>query len=145
MGPRRNQLPRTTPPRRTVDAPELARPLTKAQYEAKLSPLLNKRIAPALRSALSNGGARNPQKLATAAGLLREAQHAMSSLTPPTQVASLNQQAVTILGALANDLSKMSSSLRSHNTSAYQGAARSAVSDALKIQRVGNEFTAQGF
>ncbi len=39
----------------------------------------------------------------------------------------------------------MSSSLRSHNTSGYQSAARSAVSEALKIQRVGNEYTARGF
>jgi hypothetical protein len=120
-------------------------PLTKAQYEARLSPLLNRRIAPALRSALSNGGARNPQKLSTAANLLKEAQHAMSSLTPPTQVASLNHQAVVILGALANDLSNMSSSVRSHNTSGYQSAARSAVRDALNIQHVGNQFTAHGF
>lgn len=120
-------------------------PLTKKQYEARLSPLLNHRIAPALRSALSNGGGKNPQKLATAAGLLREAQHAMSSLTPPAKVADLNRQAVTILGALAGDLSKMSSSLRAHNTSSYQSAARSALSDALKIQRVGQEFTARGF
>ncbi len=120
-------------------------PLTKSQYEARLSPLLNQRIAPALRSALSNGSARNPQKLTTAANLLKEAQHAMSSLTPPTRVADLNRQAVTILGSLGNDLSKMSSSLRSHNTSGYQSAARSAVSEALKIQRVGNEYTARGF
>ncbi len=120
-------------------------PLTKAQYEARLSPLLNRRIAPALRSALSNGGARNPQKLSTAANLLKEAQHAMSSLTPPTRVADLNRQAVVILGALGNDLSKMSSSLRAHNSSGYQSAARSAVSDAVKIQRVGSEFTSRGF
>jgi hypothetical protein len=120
-------------------------PLTKSQYEARLSPLLNDRIAPALRGALSNGGARNPQKLATAAGLLKEAQHAMSSLTPPAKVADLNRQAITILGALASDLSKMSSNLRAHNTSGYQSGARSALGDALKIQRLGSEFSARGF
>ena len=119
--------------------------LSKAQYEAKLSPLLNDRIAPALRGALSNGGATNPQKLQTAVGLLKEAQHAMGSLNPPARVADLNQQAVTLLGALASDLSKMRSGLLAHNKAAYRGAARTAVRDALKVQKLGNEFTSRGF
>src|SRR5947209_11904832 len=55
-------------------------PLTKAQYEQKLGPLFNNQIDPALKSALSNGGATNPQSLTTAVGLVTEARDAMSSI-----------------------------------------------------------------
>jgi hypothetical protein len=119
--------------------------LTKAQYEAKLGPLLNDRVVPALRSALANGGARDPQKLKQAVDALNEAHSAMASIHPPQRVADLNQQAVVVLAALSSDLSKMRSALLSKNRSDYINAAKSAVKDALKMQNVGNQLTARGF
>ena len=119
--------------------------LTKAQYEARLGPLLNGRVVPALRSALANGGARNPQKLKTAVGALNEAHDAMASISPPRKVADLNQQAVTVLASLSSDLSKMRSALLDKNKGAYVNAAKGAVKDALKLQNVGNQLTARGF
>jgi hypothetical protein len=119
--------------------------LTKAQYEAKLGPLLNGHVVPALRSALANGGARNPDKLKAAVNALNEAHDAMASITPPAKVADLNQQAVTVLASLSSDLSKMRSALLDKNKSAYVTAAKGAVQDALKLQNVGNQLTARGF
>jgi hypothetical protein len=81
-------------------------PVTKAQYERKLGPLFNNQIDPALSSALSNGGASNPQSLTTAIGLVTEARDAMASIAPPNAIADLHQQAITYLSALANDLSR---------------------------------------
>jgi hypothetical protein len=69
----------------------------------------------------------------------------MASLTPPPQVADLNQQAVTVLASLSSDLSKMRSALLDKNRSAYVNAAKGAVKDALKLQSVGNQLTARGF
>jgi hypothetical protein len=119
--------------------------LSKAQYEAKLGPLLNGHVVPALRSALANGGARNPDKLKTAVGALNEAHDAMASITPPPKVADLNQQAVTILASLSSDLSKMRTALLDKNKGSYVNAAKGAVKDALKLQNVGNQLTARGF
>jgi hypothetical protein len=119
--------------------------LTKAQYEAKLGPLLNDQVVPALRNALANGGARNPQKLAVAVAALNKAHSAMASINPPQKVADLNQQAVNVLASLSSDLSKMRTALLSKNRSDYIDAAKSAVKDALKMQNVGNQLTARGF
>lgn len=119
--------------------------LTKAQYEAKLGPLLNDRVVPALRSALANGGARNPDKLQQAVNALNEAHNAMASITPPPKVADLNQQAVNVLAALSSDLSKMRSALLAKNKSDYVSAAKGAVQNALKMQNVGNQLTARGY
>jgi hypothetical protein len=119
--------------------------LTKAQYEAKLGPLLNGHVVPALRDALANGGARDPQKLQTAVGALNEAHNAMASITPPPKVADLNQQAVNVLASLSSDLSKMRSALLAKDKTAYLDAARGAVKDALKMQNVGNQLTARGY
>lgn len=120
-------------------------PLSKAAYEARLGPLLNDRVVPALKSALSNGGATDPQKLKAAAGLLNEARSAMSSLTPPTQVADLNREAAATLGALAADLTKMSDTVQAHNKGAYLSAAKAAVRNAVKIESIGGQFSARGY
>jgi hypothetical protein len=122
-----------------------SQPLSKAAYEAKLGPLLNDRVGPALKSALANGGATNPQNLKTAVRLINEARNAMASLTPPTKIASLHQQAVTTLGALARDMTTMSDDLQANNKSAYTTAAKAVVKDALRIQSIGNQLSAQGY
>ena len=120
-------------------------PLTKAQYEAKLGPLFNNQIDPALKSALSNGGATNPQSLTTAVGLVTEARDAMSSIKPPTGIADLHQQAVTYLSALIKDMSKLRDAAQAKNAGDYQTAAKSVENDARQIQTVGNKFVAKGY
>jgi hypothetical protein len=122
-----------------------SQPLSKAAYEAKLGPLLNDRVGPALRGALANGGASDPQKLKTAAGLIAEARTAMASLTPPTKIASIHQEAVTTLGALAADLTKMSDTLQAHDKGGYTNAAKAVVKDALKVQTIGSQLSARGY
>jgi hypothetical protein len=120
-------------------------PLSKAAYEARLGPLLNQRVAPALRAALANGGGADPAKLRTAVHLIDEARNAMASLTPPAAIADLNHQAVVTLSALGADMSKLASDLQAHNTSASTAAAHKVEADALKIEALGNQFSARGF
>lgn len=120
-------------------------PLTKAQYEAKLGPLFNNQIDPALKSSLSNGGATNPQNLTTAVGLVTEARDAMASINPPKGIANLHHQAVTYLSALINDMSKLRDAAQAKDTSAYQSAATAVENDAKHIQTVGNGFVAKGY
>src|SRR5437868_3711456 len=115
-------------------------PLTKAQYEAKLGPLFNNQIDPALKSALSNGGATNPQSLTTAVGLVTEARDAMSSINPPTGIADLHKQAIQYLSALIKDMSKLRDAAQAKNSGDYQTAAKSVTNDAKQIQTVGQEF-----
>jgi hypothetical protein len=120
-------------------------PLTKAQYEAKLGPLFNNQIDPALKSALSNGGATNPQNLTTAVGLVTEARDAMSGIKPPSGIADLHKQAVTYLSSLITDMSKLRDAAQAKNAGDYQTAAKSVESDARNIQSVGQKFVAKGY
>jgi hypothetical protein len=120
-------------------------PLTKAQYEAKLGPLFNNSIDPALKSALSNGGATNPQSLTTAVGLVTEARDAMSSINPPTGIADLHKQAVGYLSALVNDMAKLRDAAQAKNANDYSSAAKAVEADARNIQTVGNKFVAKGY
>lgn len=138
-------VPTTTSPASTSTGTNSSNALTKAQYEAKLGPLLNDRVVPALRGALANGGARNPQALQKAVNALNEGHNAMASINPPAKIANVNQQAVAVLAALSSDLSKMRSALLAKNKGAYVSAAKSAVQDALKMQNVGNQLTAHGY
>ena len=120
-------------------------PLTKAQYEQKLGPLFNNQIDPALKSALSNGGATNPQNLTTAVGLITEARDAMASINPPTGIADLHNQAVQYLTSLIKDMSKLRDAAAAKNSSGYQTAATAVKNDAQQIQTVGQKFVAKGY
>jgi ABC-type glycerol-3-phosphate transport system substrate-binding protein len=120
-------------------------PLTKAQYEQKLGPLFNNQIDPALKSALSNGGAANPQNLTTAVGLVTEARDAMAAINPPSGIADLHKQAVQYLSALIKDMSKLRDAAQSKNSGDYQTAAKAVTNDAKQIQTVGNKFVAKGY
>jgi hypothetical protein len=122
-----------------------AQPLTKAQYEQKLGPLFNNQIDPALKSALSNGGATNPQNLTTAVGLVTEARDAMAAITPPTGIADLHKQAIQYLSALIKDMSKLRDAAQTKNSGDYQTAAKAVTNDAKQIQTVGNKFVAKGY
>jgi hypothetical protein len=120
-------------------------PLSKAAYEQRLGPLFNNQIDPALRSALSNGGATNPQNLTTAIGLVTEARDAMAAITPPAGIADLHTQAITYLTALINDMSKLRDAARVNDQSAYSGAASAVQSDSQQVQMIGSEFVARGY
>jgi hypothetical protein len=120
-------------------------PLTKAQYEAKLGPLFNNQIDPALKSALSNGGATNPQNLTTAVGLVTEARDAMAAINPPTGIADLHHQAVTYLTSLITDMTKLRDAAQAKNNGDYQTAAKAVENDAQQIQTVGQKFVAKGY
>lgn len=135
----------STPASTTPSSSSSGQPLTKAQYEAKLGPLFNNSIDPALKSALSNGGATNPQSLTTAVGLVTEARDAMSSINPPTGIADLHKQAVTYLSALVNDMAKLRDAAQVKNANDYSSAAKSVEADARNIQTVGNKFVAKGY
>lgn len=141
--------PSTTPasstPASTTPSSSSGQPLTKAQYEAKLGPLFNNSIDPALKSALSNGGATNPQSLTTAVGLVTEARDAMSSINPPTGIAVLHKQAVNYLSALVNDMAKLRDAAQAKNANDYSSAAKAVEADARNIQTVGNKFVAKGY
>jgi hypothetical protein len=107
--------------------------------------LFNNSIDPALKSALSNGGATNPQSLTTAVGLVSEARDAMSSINPPTGIADLHKQAVGYLSALVSDMSKLRDAAQAKNSSDYSAAAKGVEADARNIQTVGNKFVAKGY
>ncbi len=135
----------STPASSTPAATTSGQPLTKSQYEAKLGPLFNNQIDPALKSALSNGGATNPQNLTTAVGLVTEARDAMSSINPPTGIADLHKQAVGYLSSLIKDMSKLRDAAQAKNSGDYQTAAKSVETDARNIQSVGQKFVAKGY
>ena len=138
--------PSTTPASSTpASTTSSGQPLTKAQYEAKLGPLFNNSIDPALKSALSNDGATNPRSLTTAVGLVTEARDAMSSINPPTGIADLHKQAVSYLTALVNDMAKLRDAAQAKSASDYSSAAKAVEADARNIQTVGNKFVAKGY
>jgi hypothetical protein len=119
--------------------------VSKAVYEQKLGPLFNNQIDPALQSALSNGGATNPQNLTNAVRLVTEARDAMESIAAPRPIADLHNQAITYLTALTNDMTKLRNAAQANDSSAYQTAAAAVQNDAQQIQTIGNQFVARGY
>src|SRR5947209_4419639 len=120
-------------------------PLTKAEYEARLGPLLNDQVVPSLRAALANGGAADPTKLTQAISSLQTAHDQMAAVNPPTEIADLHHQAVTVLGAMVSDATKLRDAEVAHDTSAEQAAANALKADAQQIQNVGNQLTQRGY
>src|SRR5437660_5882948 len=82
-------------------------PLSKAAYEQKLGPLLNQQVAPAVRTALANGGILDPKKVGDAIASVKTAHDQMASVTPPTAVADLHRKAVAVLAALVTDMTRL--------------------------------------
>jgi hypothetical protein len=129
--------------------------LSKAQYSHTVSRVLGAGVIPAFMATGlltfqgqvvgASGGTRDPQKLQTAARGLQKAQHALASLTPPPGVADLNRRAVTVIGALAADFSKMRAALLAKQQAAYVTAAKTYVKDALKMLDIRNELTLRGY
>ncbi len=120
-------------------------PLTKAAYEQELGPLLNDQVAPALRTALANGGITNPSKLASAIGEVKLAHDRMAAVNPPSAIADLHQQAVTALAAIQADMQKLHTAELKKAKSDALNALSALKTDAQKIITVGNKFQARGF
>ena len=121
------------------------KPLTKAQYEQKLGPLLNQQVAPAVRAALANGGILDPSKVTTAIASVKTAHDQMASVTPPTAVADLHKRAVAVLAALVTDMTKLRDAETKKDTSAERGALTNITTDARGLVDVGSQFTSRGF
>ncbi len=121
------------------------KPLSKAAYEQQLGPLLNNQVAPALRTALSNGGIANPQKLAAAIADVKLAHDRMAAVIPPTAIASLHSQAVVALAAIEADMQKLRTAELNKSRSDGLAALGALKTDAAKIVTVGNQFSARGF
>ena len=121
------------------------RPLTKAQYEQELGPLLNNQVDPALRASLGGQNAANPGKIAVAIGLIRTAHDRMAGITPPAAVADLHRQAVAVLSSLVASLTKVRNAELAHDTNGTRAAALVLLSQARQLVHIGEEFTARGF
>jgi hypothetical protein len=119
--------------------------LTKSAYERKLGPLLTDVVAPALRAALANGGIKNPHKLDAAITNVKLAHDQMASVTPPTAVADLHRKAVSALGAIVNDMTRLRNAETKSDRSSEKSAAISLVSDGRQLQSLGSQFTARGY
>jgi hypothetical protein len=119
--------------------------LTKAQYEAQLGPLLNGRVAPALKTALSNGGIANPSKLSVAIANVKLAHDRMAAVTPPSAIADIHAKAVTLLGSLVSDLTKLRAAELKKSKNDALSALNAIKNDGQTIITIGSEFTARGF
>jgi hypothetical protein len=120
-------------------------PISKVAYERQLGPLLNDQVAPALRTALANGGIADPNKLASAISDVKLAHDRMAAVNPPSAIADLHRQAVTALAAIQSDMVKLRSAELKKAKSDALSALSLLRSDAQKIVTVGNQFQARGF
>jgi len=120
-------------------------PLSKTAYERQLGPLLNDQVAPALRTALANGGIANPTRLSSAIAEVKLAHDRMAAVNPPSAIADLHRQAVTALGAIQADMQKLRTAELKKVKSDALSALNSLKTDAQKIVTVGNQFQARGF
>ena len=119
--------------------------LSKAAYEQQLGPLLNNQVAPALRTALANGGIGNPQRLSAAIAEVKLAHDRMAAVNPPAAIADLHAQAVSALAAIEADMEKLRTAELAKARSAGLAALGSLKTDAAKIVTIGNQFSARGF
>lgn len=126
-------------------APAGGTPVSKSAYEAKLGPLFNNQVDPALKQAVANGGLKDPQKAAEVVSILKGAHDQMAAVTPPTEIASIHQQAVTTLGSMATDADQLKTAENASDTARIQAAAQALKRDAQTLTQVGSELTAKGY
>jgi hypothetical protein len=119
--------------------------LSKTAYEQQLGPLLNNQVAPALRTALANGGIANPSRLSSAISEVKLAHDRMAAVNPPSAIADLHRQAVTALGAIQSDMVMLRAAELKKAKSDALTALNALKTDAQKIVTVGNQFQARGF
>ena len=124
--------------------PAASRPLTKAQYERKLGPLLNDVVDPALRAAF-RGGRPTQKGLGAAVTVMRLAHDQMAAVTPPAAISTLHRQAVKLLSSMVDALTKLRTALIKGDKSAQSSASAALVLDAQHMQTLGNEFTSRGY
>lgn len=122
-----------------------AQALSKAAYEQRLGPLLNQQIDPALRTALANGGAKDPGKLAAVISTLQTARNQMAVVIPPAAVADLHTQAVATLATLTVDVQRLRDAELAAQKSAAVSALETIKTDALRLLKIGDQFTARGY
>jgi hypothetical protein len=122
-----------------------ASPLSKAAYEQQLGPVLNNEVVPATRKAFANGGAANPRNVNAVIGELKTAQSAMTSITPPAEVADLHKAAIAVIAAMVSDATKLRDAETAHDSSSTSAAATALKADAQRMQTVGSQFTARGY
>jgi hypothetical protein len=120
-------------------------PLSKASYEQQLGPLLNNRVAPALRALNANGGVLNPSHLKQEISLLETALNKMAALTPPAAVADLHKKAVAALGSTIADVTKLRTAELANDRTAGIAAAKALNADGGRLVAVGSQFTARGY
>ncbi len=126
-------------------SPSGLHPLTKAQYEQKLGPLLNYVVDPALHVALSNAGGPLPQKLAAAITDVRLAHDQMAAITPPAGVADLHQKAVALMTSMITDMTKLRAAEAAGDKTAAVSAATALISDGRQMESLGSQFAARGY
>ena len=122
-----------------------SQPLSKAQYERKLGPLLNDVVDPALRATLGVGGAADPQKLGAAITSVRLAHDRMAAITPPAEVADLHQQTVALLAAMISDMTKLRDAETGSDKSGVASAAGALKAEAQHLETLGSQFTSRGY
>jgi hypothetical protein len=122
-----------------------SQPVSKTDYEQQLGPLLNNKVAPALRTALANGGIANPQRLGAAIAEVKLAHDRMAAVNPPAAIADLHQQAVTDLAAIQADMEKLRVAELNKARTNGLAALKALRADATKIVNIGNAFSARGF
>jgi hypothetical protein len=120
-------------------------PLSKAAYEQQLGPVLNDEVVPATRKAFANGGAADPRKVNEVIGELKTAQRAMTSITPPVEVADLHKAAIAVIGAMISDAARLRDAETAHDSASIAAAAAALKVDAQRMQSVGSQFTARGY
>ena len=122
------------------------RPLTKAQYEQKLGPLLNNVVDPALRATVGTGaGAADPQKVGAAITSVQLAHDQMAAVTPPPQVADLNQRAVVLMASMITAMTNLRDAETRNDRNAVLTAATALKGEAQRLESLGSQFTARGY
>ncbi|MDT7561343.1 MAG: hypothetical protein QOI68_5833 [Pseudonocardiales bacterium] len=120
--------------------------MTKAQYEQKLGPLLNDVIDPSLRATVGTGaGAADPQKVSAAITSVQLAHDQMAAVTPPPQVADLNQQAVALMGSMIRDMTKLRDAETRSDRNEALAAATALKREALRLENLGSQFSSRGY
>lgn len=129
----------------TTSSASSGQALSKADYEAQLGPLLNNQVAPALRTALSNGGITNPKRLSVAIAEVKLAHDRMAAVTPPAPIADVHAKAVSLLGSLTGDLVKLRAAELKKSKNDALSALNAIKKDGQAIVAIGDKFTARGY
>jgi hypothetical protein len=124
------------------------KPLSKAEYETKLVTALRPAQgagALAKRITSTSSAASDALVFDQVGGIYQKAYDDIKDIVPPAEIASLHQQVVAALQALAQDAVKARDALRAKNKSAYQAALADFKAQGQKLQSLGQQLTARGY